>query len=259
MKRRAKKALKTAFMPILTTVIIQLIVSNAMALLTSSFTNMLMHIPNIAPYTYQLAVFILSTLVAIFIYAPLIVGTTKLILDSSRLKPVDYTIILQPFKKEYYLKTVKAMSVRMFIAQILSQMMAVFTRLYYFIYINQRFPELPKTVSGNTVVIFSAAFMLLSIFLIIKSFDYFLVEYIVADNPEIKLCEALKKSKNYMNGNRFATLILAFSLIGWYLLGFIAFLVGIIFVQVYMQAIIAQLYFELSDENNIIHYTCEDV
>ncbi len=259
LKRRAKEVLKTAFIPILATVIIQFIFSNVITLLTSCFINILMSIPNVSPYAPQLVLFVLSTLVAIFIYAPLIVGTTKLILDSSRLKPADYTKILEPFKKEYYFKTVKAMSLRMFISQILSQQMAIVTRLYFFVYTNGRLPELPQSLPQQTVILVSVAFAALSIFLTVKCFDYFLLEYIVADNPKIGLREALKRSKTYMKGNKFATLILAFSLIGWYILGFIAFMVGIIFVQVYMQAIIAQLYFELSGENNIIHTTCEDV
>lgn len=251
--------MKTAFFPLFAAVVVQFVSSNAITVLMSEIVRILSVLPGIAPYMPQIVLFIAALLISVFFYAPLIVGTTKLVLDVSRGKPADYTAILTPFKKENYFSIVKAMSVRMLISQLMSELMSIITRLYIFVYVNKRLPALPSTLPQYSYSLAALVFAALGIFLTYKSFEYFLIEYIVADDYSIKLSDALRKTKNYMKGNKLATLILAFSLIGWYFLGALAFMVGIIFVQVYMQAIIAQLYFELSGEHNIIHSTCEDV
>ncbi len=81
---------------------------------------------------------------------------------------------------------------------------------------------------------------------IIKSYDYYLVEYILTEKPDLSWREALKESKTLMHGNRFATFKLHLSFLGWLLLGVLALGIGTIFVMPYMQATDAELYKEIS-------------
>lgn len=97
--------------------------------------------------------------------------------------------------------------------------------------------------------IISLVLLILMIPAIIKMYDYYLVEYILADNASIGWREALKKSKNLMRGNRFAAFLLNLSFIGWLMLGVLAFGIGTIFVTPYIEATNVQLYLELSGKS----------
>ena len=53
---------------------------------------------------------------------------------------------------------------------------------------------------------------------IIKAYSYQLVPYIVKDNPELSAMQAIKRSKELMNGHKWEAFVLDLSFIGWYLL-----------------------------------------
>lgn len=77
---------------------------------------------------------------------------------------------------------------------------------------------------------------------IIKGYSYRMVPYILTDNPNMGADNAITLSRNMMNGNKFEAFILDLSFLGWYLLGFLAFVVGVFFVYPYYYATDAQLY-----------------
>lgn len=85
-------------------------------------------------------------------------------------------------------------------------------------------------------------FLLLIIPGIIKAYAFRMVPYILADNPEIGHKRALKLSTQMMDGQKWAMFVLDLSFIGWYLLGFLAFFVGVFFVMPYQNATEAELY-----------------
>ena len=80
-------------------------------------------------------------------------------------------------------------------------------------------------------------------------YDYYLVEYIIADDSSLSWREALRKSTQMMRGNRFSVFVLGLSFIGWQMLGLLAFGIGTIFVTPYILATDAQLYLELSGKS----------
>ena len=83
---------------------------------------------------------------------------------------------------------------------------------------------------------------------IIKAYEYRLVPYILAENPEIGYKEALDRSSELMNGQKMNAFILDLSFIGWEILSAItAGIVGIFWVNPYVFATDAELYLELSD------------
>lgn len=79
----------------------------------------------------------------------------------------------------------------------------------------------------------------------IKYYAYSMVPYILADNPNIGSEKAIKLSNEMTNGHKMNMFILDLSFIGWYLLGFLACCVGMLFVMPYENATKAELYLVL--------------
>ncbi|NHN33462.1 DUF975 family protein [Paenibacillus agricola] len=88
-------------------------------------------------------------------------------------------------------------------------------------------------------------FLLLIIPGIVKSYAYRMVPYILADNANIGYKRALELSNRMTAGQKFRMWVLDLSFIGWYLLGFIALFIGILFVMPYDNATKAELYLVL--------------
>lgn len=90
---------------------------------------------------------------------------------------------------------------------------------------------------------------------IIKSYQYFMIDYMLAENPRLERKRAFEITKEVMKGNKWRTFVLGLSFIGWILLGVITFGIGIVFLMPYVQATYAQYYLELKKmaiENGII-------
>ena len=81
--------------------------------------------------------------------------------------------------------------------------------------------------------------------MIIKTYEYYMVEYLLCENPDINWRDALAQSKEMMRGNKWATFVLELSFLGWFLLGFLVCCVGTLFIQPYYNATLAQLYLKL--------------
>ncbi len=78
---------------------------------------------------------------------------------------------------------------------------------------------------------------------IIKSYEYLMVPYILAENPGMDRKEAFLISKRMMMGQKWDTFVLDLSFIGWRLLEGITFgIVGIFYVEPYYQATFSELY-----------------
>ena len=57
----------------------------------------------------------------------------------------------------------------------------------------------------------------------IKMYEYKMIPYILAENPQIKTREAFKMSKQMMKGNKWKTFILDLSFFGWHILSIFTF------------------------------------
>ena len=84
---------------------------------------------------------------------------------------------------------------------------------------------------------------------IIAAMSYFAAPYILAEHPEIKASEAIKMSKDMMNGHKMELFKLNLSFIGWILLGIVTCGIAFIYVQPYMQATLAEFFNEISGNN----------
>ncbi|QQK08489.1 DUF975 family protein [Miniphocaeibacter halophilus] len=77
---------------------------------------------------------------------------------------------------------------------------------------------------------------------VIKYFQYYYVEYILAENPEMPLSEAIGLSKEMTDGEKFDIFILQLSFIGWELLSLFTFSLGHLLLIPYTKATYTRLY-----------------
>lgn len=145
---------------------------------------------------------LITVAVSVFVINVIQVGMNKMFINSRRTLKVDIGDMFTPFKA--FMPTVKTM---------------FFYGLYIFLW------SLLLWVPG-----------------IIKSFSYFMVPYIIAENPGISTGRAFEISKKAMDGEKGNCFILNLSFIGWYLLGLIACCLGMYFVIPYQRASLAEFY-----------------
>lgn len=81
---------------------------------------------------------------------------------------------------------------------------------------------------------------------IVKAYSYRMVPYILADHPEMSGTEVITLSRQMMDGNKWKSFVLDISFIGWYILATITCgIVGVLYVNPYVQATNAELYMAL--------------
>lgn len=86
---------------------------------------------------------------------------------------------------------------------------------------------------------------------IIKSYEYRMVPYILAENGSVSQSEAFERSKKMMTGNKWKAFVFDLSYIGWQILSAITFgIVGIFYVNPYYHQGCAMLY-------DAIKYDCD--
>ena len=83
---------------------------------------------------------------------------------------------------------------------------------------------------------------------IIKSFEYAMIPYILADDPEISSKDAFKKARAMMKGNKWRLFKLNFSYIGWDILCVLTLGLGTFFLLPYINAANAEFYAELKNK-----------
>ncbi|WP_127578992.1 DUF975 family protein [Paenibacillus koleovorans] len=91
-------------------------------------------------------------------------------------------------------------------------------------------------------------FLLLVIPGIVKAYAYSMVPYLLADNPTIGRKRAVELSNRMTRGHKLRIFVLDLSFIGWYLLGTLACVVGVLFVMPYYNAVKAELYLAIRRE-----------
>lgn len=146
---------------------------------------------------------IIAIIYSIFVAAPIEVGTKYFFL-SSRENSAQFTSMFANFRKGRYLNTVKTI---------------FFRNLYTLLWT-----------------------LLLIIPGIIKGYEYSMISYIMAENPNIDTNRAFEISKYMTDGDKFNMFVLDLSFLGWYLLGAIPCGLGIFFVNPYYEATLAELY-----------------
>ena len=98
---------------------------------------------------------------------------------------------------------------------------------------------------GIKLVLWSILFIIPGI---IKSYEYSIIPYILADDDEISAKDAFKKAKEMMKGNKWRLFKLNFSFIGWVLLCIPTLGIGTFFLLPYINAANAEFYVELKNK-----------
>ena len=90
---------------------------------------------------------------------------------------------------------------------------------------------------------------------IIKSYEYRMVPYLLAEHPEMKRRELFQKSKEMMYGQKWNAFLLDWSFFFWDYLSILTFgLAGIFFVYPYEHATNAELYLQLKKQSSLNEY-----
>lgn len=77
---------------------------------------------------------------------------------------------------------------------------------------------------------------------IVKFYSYAMAPFILQDNPDIKVNEAINQSKEMMNGHKSELFCLHFSFIGWYIVGAITLGIAMLWITPYVSAAEAEFY-----------------
>lgn len=81
----------------------------------------------------------------------------------------------------------------------------------------------------------------------VKIYSYAMTEYIMADDKEIGYNAAIEKSMEMMQGNKWRLFLLDLSFIGWYILGFLCFFIGLFWSSSYANQAHAAFYEDLKN------------
>ncbi|MCI9347013.1 MAG: DUF975 family protein [Lachnospiraceae bacterium] len=83
---------------------------------------------------------------------------------------------------------------------------------------------------------------------VIKMYEYYMVPYILTENPNMEYKAAMQMSRDMMEGNKWKAFVLGLSFILWHILGTLTFgIVEVLYVQPYRNLTFAALYCQLRD------------
>ena len=148
-------------------------------------------------------IWLIRNIVNIFIFNPILIGEKRIYLESKRYKKTKLKRVLEVFKRQNYFKIVKST----FRADL-------YQSLWNF------------TVIGG----------------IIKIYSYRMTQYIIAENPTISGKDAIRISREMMNGNKLNSFKLDLSFVLWIALQISTLGLAGIFVNLYYRATYAELY-----------------
>lgn len=83
---------------------------------------------------------------------------------------------------------------------------------------------------------------------IIKAYSYAMTAFILNDEPELSVFEAITKSRQMMDGYKWKLFLLKFSFIGWVILGLIPLGLGLLWVIPYMQTAFSRFYLHVKEQ-----------
>lgn len=153
---------------------------------------------------------LLSFIFTIVIADPLIVSEKRYFLKARKKSNTKITVIGEIFKKERWFNIIIIMLLR-----------NIYNFLWYL------------TIIGG----------------IIKTYEYKMIPYILAENPKIERKKAFQLSKEMMRGNKWRTFILDMSFWGWSLVSIFTFgLLNILYINPYKSATKAELYIVLKHQ-----------
>ena len=121
--------------------------------------------------------------------------------------------------------------------------------------------EIFKGFKGNYLNVVKIMFLMdlktllwLLLFIIpgfVKAYEYSMIPYLLAENPNLSASQAFSLSKQMTTGQKMDLFVLDLSFIGWIILGLICCGIGILFVLPYPEATRAEVYLILKESVKI--------
>lgn len=158
---------------------------------------------------YAIIILIVVYAIKIFLINPFLVGENRLYLESINYKRVKFGRLLYPFNRKRYIN---------------SMVTVLIMKIYKFLW--------NLTIVGG----------------IIKNYSYKMCLYIIAENPNIKAKDAIKMSREMMNGNKLKAFKMDLSFIGWWILEYATFGIAGLYVSPYYKSSYTILYETLRKE-----------
>ena len=153
---------------------------------------------------------VIAFLFTVLVADPFIVGGRKYFLKARRGSNTKIAVVVEVFQKEHWFNIALIMFLR-----------NIYNALWYL------------TIVGG----------------VIKTYEYRMIPYILAENPKIKRKEAFELSKQMMRGNKWKTFILDMSFFGWNFLSVLTFgILSILYVNPYNAATMTELYVALKKQ-----------
>ena len=191
---------------------------------------------------------------SIFLAAPIKVGLKNFMLRMAD-GEARTDNLFTPFKTAY-LNIVRVSFVKnlyIFLWSLLGVIPVVLGEVFFGVFdkiaalLTMQSPSIPDILSlGLMIYGVLALCLVFSIPSYIKSLQYVLVDYILAEEPEISAHDALYRSKELMVGNKWAYVKLVFSFTLWYLVTpFVCCGLGSIFLAPYVEQTFTQMYLEI--------------
>lgn len=150
-----------------------------------------------------------GVLVKIFFIYPISVGENRIFLESRKYRETRINRIIFGFRKNRYLKIIESLLRR-----------NIYKGLW------------DITIIGG----------------IIKTYSYMMVPFIIAENPQINGKDAIKISREMMNGYKWETFKLELTFLGWHIFEILTFGISGFWVNTYTKATTAELYALLREE-----------
>ncbi|GCD08509.1 DUF975 family protein [Clostridium tagluense] len=85
---------------------------------------------------------------------------------------------------------------------------------------------------------------------IVVGLSYAMAYYILIDNPELSAMDAINRSKDMMDGQKWKLFSLYLSFVGWFILCLLTLGIGFIWLNPYLQRSLAGFYQDLKDDSN---------
>ena len=126
---------------------------------------------------------------------------------------------------------------------------------------NTELGEIFKGFKGNYLNVVKIMFLMdlktllwLLLFIIpgfVKAYEYSMIPYLLAENPNLSAPQAFSLSKQMTTGQKMDLFVLDLSFLGWIILGLICCGIGILFVLPYPEATRAEVYLNLKESVEI--------
>ncbi len=263
LKARAKEVLKTSYWQTFgVLLLIQLIGSAASMFFTLPSRVISGTLSTFAAFMLLGVILVLVALylvINIFFLTPLSLGGNKFLLDAAKSGFTDVGAIGYSFRSNYknivkvtFMKSLILVAFGVVPLLLLAAGYGYSASLLGIgLYDASAYSSISFSGSDTLFVLLTVLAYILLIPLYMKVYDYYLVEYILAEDSDMTWREALAKSKKLMRGNRWATFVMNLSFFGWLLLGTCACGIGTLFVLPYIKATDTQLYLELTGQSVI--------